>query len=217
MTRTILIVVCLGAAVACLTSWVSYKRSALPVEVYSPPPAAPQADEVLDSLLAYGWDTYVGQGIGLWVRVDTQQLLVVRDGHIVQTYPCSTAANGTGRERDSEKTPLGWHEIGAKIGDGLPVGAILEERRWKGQIWQETDQSDADLVLSRIIRLRGLQQGYNLGGNVDSWDRYIYIHGTNHVAGLGSPTSHGCVRMSPTDVIELFNFVSVGCRVLITE
>jgi hypothetical protein len=213
----ILIVVCLGAAVASLAAWASYRRSALPVEVNTPPPPAPQADAVLDALRAYGWDTYVGQGTGLWVRVDIQQLLVVRDGYIVQTYPCSTAANGTGSQRDSEQTPLGWHEIGAKIGDGLPVGAILEERRWKGRIWQETDPSDADMVLSRILRLRGLQKGYNLGGDMDSWDRYIYIHGTNHITEIDSPTSHGCIRLSPSDVIELFNTVSMGCRVLITE
>jgi lipoprotein-anchoring transpeptidase ErfK/SrfK len=73
------------------------------------------------------------------------------------------------------------------------------------------------LVLSRVLRLKGLQKGYNLGGKVDSWSRYIYIHGTNDVEGLGKPTSHGCIRLSPTDVIELFDSVSVGCRVLITE
>jgi len=212
----ILIFVCLGAAVASLASWVSHKRCGLPVEVNSPPPPAPHLDEV-DTLRAYGWDTYVSQGIGLWVRVDTQQLCVVRDGRIVQVYPCSTAANGTGSQRESERTPLGWHEVGAKIGDGLPVGAVLEERRWKGRIWQDMDQLDADLVLSRILWLRGLQRGYNLGGDVDSWDRYIYIHGTNHVAEIGHPTSHGCIRLSPSDVIDLFNFVSVSCRVLITE
>jgi len=217
MTRLIVAVVCLAAALACLAAWASYRRSLGPVEANSPAPPAPEADQLPDALRVHGWDRYVGQGMGLWVRVDTQELLVIQAGQIVRTYPCSTAANGTGSQRDSEKTPLGWHEIGAKIGDGFPVGAILEERKWKGRIWQDTDLSDADLVLSRVLWLRGLQRGYNLGGDVDSWDRYIYIHGTNHVAELGRPTSHGCVRLSPTDVIELFNSVSVGCRVLITE
>ncbi|MBP8302779.1 MAG: L,D-transpeptidase [Phycisphaerae bacterium] len=182
-----------------------------------PPPPPPQADTVLDAVRAHGWEAYVGQGTGLWVRVDTQQLLVVQAGRVARTYTCSTAANGTGSQWGSEKTPLGWHEIGAKIGDTLPAGAVLEERRWKGRIWQDTDTSDEDLVVSRVLWLKGLQRGHNLGGKVDSWDRYIYIHGTNHVAELGRPTSHGCVRMSPTDVVELFDSVSVGCRVLITE
>jgi hypothetical protein len=180
------------------------------------PAAAAPADGVAAILQEHGWSSHVKQGAGLWVRVDRQELLVVRDEQVVRTYRCSTAARGTGNQRDSEKTPLGWHEIGAKIGEGLAVGAVLEERRWKGRIWQPTDRSDADLVLSRVLRLRGLEPGYNLGGNVDSWDRCIYIHGTNDVNDLGRPTSHGCVRLSPTEVVELFDSVAVGCPVLIT-
>jgi hypothetical protein len=176
-----------------------------------------EANDVASILQSYGWDAHVKQGAGLWVRVATQELLVVRDGQVVRTYRCSTAARGIGNQQDSEKTPLGWHEIGAKIGDGLPVGAVLEERRWKGRVWQPGERTNADLVLSRVLRLRGLQTGYNLGGNVDSWDRCIYIHGTNDVDELGRPSSHGCVRLSPTDVIDLFDSVPLGCRVLITE
>ena len=215
MSRMILIAVCLAAAVGILHSCAIWPLQQ--VRVTPSASAASEANDVAGLLRGYGWDTHVKQGAGLWVRVDKQELLVVRDGRIVRTYRCSTAAQGTGNRQGSEKTPLGWHEIGAKIGDGLPVGAILEERRWKGRLWQPADRSDADLVLSRALRLRGLQRGYNLGGNVDSWDRYIYIHGTNDVEGLGRPTSHGCVRLSPTDVVELFDSVAVGCRVLITE
>lgn len=179
--------------------------------------AAARANDVAGILRRHGWASHVKRGTGLWVRVDTQELLVVRDGQVVRTYRCSTAARGTGNQRDSEKTPLGWHEVGAKIGDGVPVGAIFEERRWTGRIWQPTDQSDADLVLSRVLRLRGLERGYNLGGNVDSWDRCIYVHGTNDVNDLGRPSSHGCVRLSPAEAVELFDSVAVGCRVLITQ
>ena len=215
MSRMILIAVCLAAALGILHLCAIWPLQQ--VRVTPSASAASEANDVAGLLRGYGWDTHVKQGAGLWVRVDKQELLVVRDGRIVRTYRCSTAAQGTGNRQGSEKTPLGWHEIGAKIGDGLPVGAILEERRWKGRLWQPADRSDADLVLSRALRLRGLQRGYNLGGNVDSWDRYIYIHGTNDVEGLGRPTSHGCVRLSPTDVVELFDSVAVGCRVLITE
>jgi lipoprotein-anchoring transpeptidase ErfK/SrfK len=184
------------------------------LDLASPPVARDKG--VAGLLERYGWSSRVKNEIGLWVRVDTQELLVIRDNQVVRTYRCSTAARGTGSERDSEKTPLGWHQIGAKIGDRLPVGAILEERRWKGRVWRSGDQSDADLVLSRVLRLKGLEPGRNLGGNVDSWDRFIYIHGTNDVGELGRPSSHGCVRLSPTEVVELFDSVSVGCKVLIT-
>ncbi len=228
------IVVCLAAAFVVLrgcamgaSQEVSMAPVAAPVSLSEsisisepaslPAEPAPQADGIAGMLRQHGWDRYVKQGTGLWVRVDTQELLVIRDEKIVRTYRCSTAARGTGNQRDSEKTPLGWHQIGAKIGDQLPVGAVLEERRYKGRIWRPGDQTDADLVLTRVLRLRGLEPGYNLGGNVDSWDRCIYIHGTNDTARLGRPTSHGCVRLSPTEVIELFDSVSVGCKVLITQ
>jgi lipoprotein-anchoring transpeptidase ErfK/SrfK len=185
------------------------------LDLTSPPVAR---DKGIAGLLErYGWNNHVKNETGLWVRVDTQELLVIRGNQVVRTYRCSTAARGTGSERDSEKTPLGWHQVGAKIGDRLPTGAILEERRWKGRVWRPGDQSDADLVLSRVLRLKGLEPGRNLGGNVDSWDRFIYIHGTNDVGELGRPSSHGCVRLSPTEIVELFDSVSVGCKVLITQ
>ncbi len=209
------IVVCVVAAFGIL----HWRGAGSSQPIREAPAAVPvsEANDIPGVLRTHGWSDYVKEGTGLWVRVDTQELLVVRDEQIVRTYRCSTAARGTGNQRDSEKTPLGWHQIGAKIGDRLPVGAILEERRWKGRVWQPGDQTDADLVLSRVLRLRGLEPGCNLGGNVDSWDRCIYIHGTNDVNDLGRPTSHGCVRLSPTEVIELFDSVSVGCKVLITQ
>jgi lipoprotein-anchoring transpeptidase ErfK/SrfK len=214
MSRIVLVTVCWAAALGALGAC---KRQAAAEALATQDPVEQQAAPLPEPLATLGWEAQVGQGVGLWVRVDAQQLLVISGGQVVRTYPCSTAAKGTGSQQGSEQTPLGWHEIGAKIGDGLPVGAILEERKWKGKVWQPGDRSDADLVLSRILRLRGLQKGYNLGGNVDSWSRYIYIHGTNDVEGLGCPTSHGCIRLSPSDVIELFDSVSVGCRVLITQ
>ncbi len=223
--RTLLMITCgmlsLGALGSCKKQATAEALDAQEtVEQAGPaadPNPAPAVATAPSLAVPQGWDSVVGQALGLWVRMDTQQLLVIADSQVIRTYPCSTAAKGSGNLQGSEQTPLGWHEIGAKIGDGAPVGAIFEERKWKGKVWQSGDKSDADLVLSRILRLRGLQKGHNLGGKVDSWSRYIYIHGTNDVEGLGTPTSHGCVRLSPTDVIELFDSVAVGCRVLITQ
>ncbi len=47
--------------------------------------------------------------------------------------------------------------------------------------------------------------------------RYIYIHGTPDVEPMGIPLSHGCIRMRNVDVIELFDLVATGTRVLIVE
>ena len=162
-------------------------------------------------------DRYVGNAMGIWVRVETQQMLLIKNGKILKIYPCSTAAAGTGNINGSNQTPTGWHEIGAKIGADLPAGAVLKERRWTGEVWQNGQASEEDLILSRVLWLRGLEQDHNLGGPVDTWNRYIYIHGTNHVDRLGQPASHGCVRLANEHVIDLFERVEMGCRVFISE
>ena len=70
--------------------------------------------------------------------------------------------------------------------------------------------SDEDNICSRIIWLDGLEEGHNKGGNVDSKSRYIYIHGTHEEGLIGTPASHGCIRMKNKDVIELYEKVSIN-------
>ena len=41
------------------------------------------------------------------------------------------------------------------------------------------------------------------------------IHGTEEIDSLGSAASHGCVRMSIPDVIELYDQVEVGTPIYI--
>lgn len=41
----------------------------------------------------------------------------------------------------------------------------------------------------------------------------IRIHGTPNIGSIGRPASHGCIRMYPKDVIELFELVPVGAPV----
>jgi UDP-N-acetylmuramate--alanine ligase len=169
---------------------------------------------------------------------------LVEDWRAVKVYACSTARAGVGCVKDSGRTPVGWHRVAAKIGDGLPVGAVLKEREWTGEIWGDgrghciqakeveiippppfgvlplekgESFTDGDLILSRILWLEGLEAGKNRGGDVDTRSRYIYIHGTNRIDELGRPASGGCIRMAPTDVIELYNAVAEGCCILITK
>ncbi|MCF7958416.1 MAG: L,D-transpeptidase [Phycisphaerae bacterium] len=168
-------------------------------------------------LTEQGWEEYVGDKVGVWVCSERQILYVVEQGRILKQYRCSTGLAGMGNVRNSGMTPVGWHTIESKIGGELAAGAVMKGRRWTGEVWQEGMTSDGDLILSRIMWLKGLEAGRNLGGDVDSWGRYIYIHGTNDVAGLGEPKSHGCVRLDPHEVIDLFGRVEEGCRVLITD
>ena len=109
------------------------------------------------------------------------------------------------------RQPLGNFEIKRKIGDGKPLGTIFKGRSVCG-IHDFENEIDEDLILTRILWLNGLD---NL--NYNTFDRYIYIHGTNHEKDLGRPSSMGCIRMSNRDVLEVYDLLTIGSKVLITE
>jgi hypothetical protein len=173
--------------------------------------------DVSVTLSANDWENYVGDDIGIWVSILGQEFMLIEDYKIIKQYRCSTAANGAGNKADSGMTPLGWHKISAKVGGELEMGAVLKDREWTGEVWNSEQDTKEDLILSRILRLEGLEEGINRGEDVDTWSRYIYIHGTNQIADLGRRVSAGCVRLSPQDVTELYDMVDEGCPVLITN
>ena len=140
------------------------------------------------------------------------------DGGVMAHYLVSTAANGTGCIKDSGCTPLGVHIIRAKIGDGAAANTVFVGRRATGEICTpELMQAfpNRDWILTRILWLSGKEIGKNRLGNVDTMQRYIYIHGTPDSTDMGKPGSHGCVRMRNADMIALFDLVTVGTRVFI--
>jgi hypothetical protein len=150
----------------------------------------------------------------LKVIITRQILELYHDNLLQRSYSISTSKFGLGSEPGSLKTPLGWHVIAQKIGDELPIGAVLRARKWTEAVWSPEDpyQMDEDLVLSRILWLDGLESF-----NRTSFERYIYIHGTNQEYLIGTPASHGCVRMKNQDVIELFDKIAVGTKVNLVE
>lgn len=150
------------------------------------------------------------------VDVERQQLSLIESGRLTAVYPVSTAEAGVGSEAGSYRTPPGWHRIHALIGAGSPSGAVFESRVATGEVWSGEPRAD-DLILTRIVTLEGLEAGVNQGPGRDSLERYIYIHGTNHEAALGRPASHGCVRMSSADVVDLCERLTVGDPVVIVE
>ncbi len=142
------------------------------------------------------------------ISIEDQSLSLVHAGDVVARYVISSSANGVGFEEGSYCTPTGRFEIREKIGEGEQLGTIFRSREpdglWKGE------GDEGDLVLTRILRLDGID-----AENANSMDRYIYIHGTNHEDMLGSPASCGCIRMRNVDVIDLYNRVEEGIRVII--
>lgn len=156
------------------------------------------------------------------IRVDlgAQRLDLLEGDRVLASYPVSTAANGAGEKEGSYQTPRGLHEIRAMIGAAAPERAVFVARRPTGEICTPerfAAEPARDWMLSRVLWLRGLEVGRNRRGDVDSMRRYIYIHGTPDEAALGSPSSHGCIRMANRDVIELFDRVRPGTRVEIVE
>ena len=154
------------------------------------------------------------------ISIKNQELSLYEREILIKRFSISTAKNGIGQQKNSFKTPLGKHIIRAKIGDNLPIYTVFSARRSINKVLRPEDallQTKKDWILSRIIWLSGLEVGFNRLGNVDTMQRYIYIHGTPYEKDLGQPVSEGCIRMGNRDVIELFNLISVGTNVLINE
>jgi lipoprotein-anchoring transpeptidase ErfK/SrfK len=154
------------------------------------------------------------------IHLRAQRLELLEDGQPVETFAISTARNGAGERVDSECTPRGRHRIAQKIGAQLPAGAVLVGRVPTGEICDaETFRTnpDRDWILTRILWLDGLEPGRNLGDDVDTLARYIYIHGAPDAVPMGVPLSHGCVRMRNDDVCRLFDLVEEGTIVEILD
>jgi len=148
----------------------------------------------------------------------SQQRLFLLDsrGDLIISYPISSSSYGEGQIQNSFKTPLGNHIIKEKIGADASKNIIFKERINTGrfaEIYHNDYDSEDDHVTSRILWLEGTEEGFNKGGNVDSFYRYIYIHGTPEEGLIGEKASHGCIRMFNQDVIELFSLVEKGTKV----
>src|SRR3990170_7516488 len=147
------------------------------------------------------------------IEVDVpSQTLTLRDneGRAAMQVPVSTARNGVGEERGTEKTPRGSHYIRAKIGAGQPVNSVFVSRRPTGEIYSPQLRAafpSRDWILTRILWLCGLERGKNRLGNVDTMRRYIYIHGCPDDDPMGVPSSRGCVKMRNHDLVRLFDLV----------
>ena len=160
--------------------------------------------------------------IQLVINIAQQHLTVHQQNKEIARYSISTAKNGIGSQQDSGCTPLGKHIIAKKIGGNVPSNAVFIGRVPTGEIYDAElgmSHPERDWILSRILWLSGLEEGSNKGsnsqGSCDTYERYIYIHGTPDTEPMGTPFSHGCIRMRNSDIIQLFEQVSEGTFVTI--
>ncbi len=142
----------------------------------------------------------------LVVDVARQELIVLDGTQERIRYPVSTSRFGLGEQIDSQRTPRGLHQIVERFGERTEPGSVFVSRKFTGDVlpphaWRD---GDGDRILSRILRLAGARPGLNAGGPVDSYQRMIYLHGTNHEEAVGvAPSSHGCIRMKNRDIVAL--------------
>lgn len=142
------------------------------------------------------------------ISVRRQELSLKAGRQKLAAYPVSTSRFGLGSKEGSLKTPTGRFRIAEKIGDGLPLGTVFKSRR---PVKATTKMMrEDDLVMTRILWLDGIDSS-----NANTYDRFIYIHGTNHEGEIGEPASHGCIRMRNSDLVELFDRVGVDTPVMI--
>ncbi len=155
------------------------------------------------------------------ISIQHQTLTLFDDfGGMKAKYSISTALNGTGCDQDSGCTPLGNHIVRAKIGAGVAPNMVFVGRRATGEICTPALMAafpDRDWILTRILWLSGTELGKNRLGNVDTMQRYIYIHGSPDSTDMGKIGSHGCVRMRNADIMELFDSIQAGTPVSISE
>lgn len=154
------------------------------------------------------------QEVTLWERLERPAARVRRPAHpyqFWQRFVASTSRFGIGQKMHSNRTPLGLHRIARKIGGDQPMGTVFKGRVPIGMMW---DLPEANIV-HRILWLTGLEPGFNRGGDVDTFRRYVYIHGFGDESTLGRPMSHGCVHLAANDLIPLYDRVPVGTLVWI--
>ncbi len=152
------------------------------------------------------------------ISIAQQTLALFNNDSIVKKYSISTGKNGAGEENGSGKTPRGWHVVRAKIGKDAPLGTVFVGRRATGEIFApelRAQYPERDWILTRIMWLSGLEKGKNRLGNVDTMQRFIYLHGSPDDVAMGTPGSKGCVRMRNQDIVELYDLIQPGIRVLI--
>ena len=147
----------------------------------------------------------------LHVSIPEQKVRLFEHGKLLLTLPASTSKFGLGSEEGSNCTPLGTFRICEKYGTQAPEGTIFKGRKPSG-VWTPDEPSEQDYVLTRIFRLESSEAGIT-----NTYQRYIYFHGTNQENLIGQPASHGCIRLNNSDIASLYPLIPVGTPVYISN
>jgi lipoprotein-anchoring transpeptidase ErfK/SrfK len=150
------------------------------------------------------------------IDISNQRLYVIQNSAQTHSFAISSSKYGEGSTANSFKTPLGKHSVRTMIGENALKNTIFISRintKRQADIIESFNDSSDDYVTSRIIWLTGEEPGFNSGEGIDSYNRYIYIHGTHEEGLIGTKASHGCIRMFNDDVIKLYSMIKKGTKV----
>jgi L,D-transpeptidase ErfK/SrfK len=115
--------------------------------------------------------------------------------------PQTVVTHPIGIGREGWRTPLGRMRIAQKTENPTwtPPASVRREHAQKGDILPAVVKAGPDNPLgAHAMRL--------------SRPSYLF-HGTNKPFGVGMRVSHGCIRLYPEDIAELFQEVPVGTKV----
>lgn len=101
-------------------------------------------------------------------------------------------------------------------GWGTPLGSTEITRKAKNPIWYPPESIRAEKPdLPTVVR-PGPDNPLGSHALYFAWPKYL-IHGTNQPWGIGRRVSHGCIRLYPEDIAQLFEAVAVGTPVHVID
>jgi len=113
--------------------------------------------------------------------------------------------------------PIGIGKVGWKT----PEGTTKIVRRQKDPTWRPTAS-----IIKEHLKERGEKLDAVIGPGPENplgrhafylgWPTYM-IHGTNKPAGVGLRSSHGCIRLYPEDIAQLFELAPIGTPVRVVN
>ncbi len=117
---------------------------------------------------------------------------------VVYTHPIGIGKVGW-------STPEGTTKVTAKQKDPVwrPTKSIIAEHKKNGEILPAVVPAGPDNPLGRYKLTLG-------------WPSYL-IHGTNKPYGVGLRSSHGCIRLYPEDIEQVFSMVGSGTAVRVVN
>ena len=98
----------------------------------------------------------------IYVSICEQNLYLFCEGNLERVFQVSTSRAKPSCVKDSLGTPNGLHKIDGKIGAGEPLETVFRARVACGLVREQTPEEQAkNLITTRIMRLRGLEEGIN--------------------------------------------------------